>query len=376
MSQQIRSAASRATSAEAATADLVRQFDGVDAAAIVLFCGPELDGAAMSKSLRAAFPRAEVIGCTTAGEFRESETTVGGVTALALGRDKVSRVAASLARFDRDGVEKGISQATSSLAGTLGIDLRNADPKKFVGIVLFDGLHMREEAATEALGNAAPFLSFVGASAGDNLQFKQTRVFVNGEESDDGAAILLMESAVPFTIEKTCSFRPTAHRWKVTKADAANRTVYELDGQPVLEVYAKAIGTTPDKLDGSVFMTNPVGLLIDDTPWIRSPMQAVPGGGLKFYCQILEGMEVHLMESTHLVEDTRSAIEKVRGELGGRLSGGIAFNCILRRLEMDAKNLHPGFLANFDGLQVGGFHTYGETWLGHINQTMTALWFA
>jgi hypothetical protein len=376
MNEQIRSAATRETAAPAAAADLSRQLAGVDAAAIVLFCGPEVDGAAISKELRTAFPKAEVIGCTTAGEFRESETTVGGTTALALGRDKVARVSGALARFDRDGVDGAIAGATSGMAKELGIDLRSADPKKYVGIVLLDGLHMREEAANEALGNAAPFLSFVGASAGDNLKFQQTRVFRNGEETADGAAILLMEAAVPFIIEKTCSFRPTKHQWKVTKADAASRTVYELDGKPVLDVYAAAVGTTPDKLDGSIFMTNPVGLLIEDKPWIRSPMQTTPDSGLKFYCQILEGMDVHLMESTNLVEDTKAAIDKVRAELGGRLSGGIAFNCILRRLEMDSKNLHGPFLRNFDGLQVGGFHTYGETWLGHINQTLTALWFA
>ncbi|MGZ7081522.1 MAG: hypothetical protein ACXVJT_19090, partial [Thermoanaerobaculia bacterium] len=61
---------------------------------------------------------------------------------------------------------------------------------------------------------------------------------------------------------------------------------------------------------------------------------------------------------------------------GAPVSGGLAFNGVLRRLEMDAKDLHREFLHVFDGLQVSGFHTYGESWLGHINQTLTAVWFA
>jgi hypothetical protein len=47
----------------------------------------------------------------------------------------------------------------------------------------------------------------------------------------------------------------------------------------------------------------------------------------------------------------------------------------LRRLELDAKQRHEPFIASFAGLEMAGFHTYGESWLGHINQTLTGLWF-
>jgi hypothetical protein len=122
-------------------------------------------------------------------------------------------------------------------------------------------------------------------------------------------------------------------------------------------------------------MTAPLGIMIDNAPWIRSPMRVQPDGGLKFYCQLAEGSEVQVMRSTDLVADTRREIVRVRERLGGKLSGGFAFNCILRRLELDAKNLHKAFLEPFDGLQMAGFHTYGESYLAHINQTLTGLWF-
>jgi hypothetical protein len=51
------------------------------------------------------------------------------------------------------------------------------------------------------------------------------------------------------------------------------------------------------------------------------------------------------------------------------------FNCILRRLEMDQKDLGDEFVSTFGGIPASGFHTYGESWLGHINQTLTAVVF-
>ena len=53
----------------------------------------------------------------------------------------------------------------------------------------------------------------------------------------------------------------------------------------------------------------------------------------------------------------------------------VGFNCILRRLEMDADDSHGAFTECFDA-PTAGFHTYGESWLGHINQTLTAILFS
>jgi len=348
----------------------------MEPAVIVFFAAWTHDGAAISRALRERFERAQVIGCTTAGEFTQKGTVNGGVTALALSANKIAAASAHLAPLG-SGVEAAVRQAADAIAGDLGLaTLRDADPLRYVGIVLIDGLTMREEEVNEILGNVAPLHSFIGGSAGDDLQFRATRVFCNGQSATDAAVLLMMQSAVPFAISRTCSFVPTKHSFRVTRADVPNRVVYELDGRPVLDVYAEAVGASPDKLDESIFMSNPVGLLIAGEPWIRSPMRALPDGGLKFYCNIAQGMQIHLMEGTDLIADTRRAIGVAAASLGKPIAGGIAFNCVLRRLEMDAKGLHPAFLGTFAGLQVGGFHTYGESWLGHMNQTLTAVWFA
>ena len=358
-----------------AAEDLAAQLAAADPRAIVFFCSAAHDGAAISGALRERFPRAEVIGCTTAGEFTERARGETGVSAMALGGERVASCAARLARFD-GGVQPAIQGAADGIGRALGVDLRTADPSRYVGIVLVEGLRGREEAANHALGMAAPALEFVGGSAGDNLAFKSTRVFCNGEESDDGAALLLMEMAVPFVVAMTCSFEPGDDLFTITRADAPNRVVYEVNGRPVLEAYAEAAGVEVPKLDTSVFMRRPWGMMLDDEAWIRSPQQALPDGGLKFYCEIEEGMELHVMRGTDLVGETEAALRRAASDVGGQIGGALVFNCILRRLELDAEDAHEPFLRIFSGFPAAGFHTYGESYLGHINQTCTGLVFA
>jgi hypothetical protein len=201
-------------------------------------------------------------------------------------------------------------------------------------------------------------------------------VFHNGRASDHGAALLLMEMSVPFRVAKTCSFEPTSHRFVITRSDAPNRVVYEVNGQPVLQAYAEAAGVDADALDGAVFMRHPWGMVMDGDPWIRSPMRVEADGGLKFYCQIEEGMELFMMSGTDLVGETRAAFRRAEGELAATPAGALVFNCILRRLELDAEHTHESFRESFAAYPTAGFHTYGESYLGHINQTCTGLVFA
>lgn len=372
----VRSAYSTQQEATAAAADLAGQFDLTQPRAVLFFASHRHDGAALSSELKRRYPDAEVIGCTTAGEFTDARHGEGAVSAVALGAGVVERCAGAIARFDGAGAVKGgVTEALGRIEAALGFGLAQASPEQVVGFSLCEGLRMKEEAANEALGEAAPLISFVGGSAGDNLEFKQTRVFYNGEQSDDGAALLVIRAARPFHISKACSFESSGKTFKVTRCDAANRVIYELDGRPVLDVYAGAVGVAPDQVNSSVFMRHPVGLLIDGKPWIRSPQRALEDGGLKFYCQVLEGMEIHLMNPTDLVGDTRAALDDARARLGGQVTGAVVFNCILRRLEIDGRPIEGAFYQNLRGIPLAGFHTYGESWLGHINQTLTAVMF-
>jgi hypothetical protein len=62
-------------------------------------------------------------------------------------------------------------------------------------------------------------------------------------------------------------------------------------------------------------------------------------------------------------------------EESGRITGIINFNCILRTLELKQKNLTGEYGDLFTSIPTIGFSTYGEQYIGHINQTATMLVF-
>jgi len=246
----------------AAIRELKAGLTGMEPVAIVFFCSGQHDGLRIEKELKAFAPMAEVIGCTTSGEYTDKAYTQGGVALMALSHAKVARCAASLAEFDKGpSVEDSIHAAASRIAQKLQIDMREVDPERWVGIVLHEGLKGNEEEVNAVLGHIAPFLSYLGASAGDNLVLKETRVFHDGRESNCGSVLLLMELAVPYTIVKTCSFEPTSTVMRIGRVQG--RVVYEIEGQPAVPTYAAKVGVTPEQLDHPVFMANPLGLMID-----------------------------------------------------------------------------------------------------------------
>lgn len=342
---------------------------------VLYFASSTYDPADLAGPLAAAFPAAAVVGCSTAGEFTDRQSGDGGISAIALPESIVSRSNAALADLSVDPAD-GMLAAVHSIEKAYDLELRALDPARHVGFVLIDGMHGAEEAINEALGNAAPFLDVVGASAGDDLAFKETWVSVGDQVSYHGAALVVCETTGPFTVLKTCTLEPTGKVLRVTSANVAERIVYEFDGRPAVEAYAEAVGHSTEGLDSAVFMAHPLGLMVDDAPFIRSPQQVTGDGGIRFYCQILDGMEVDVMQSGDIVTDTKAAFTTAVDGLGGSASGAVLFNCILRRLELDAAGQTQDFVDVFAGVPVAGFHSYGESWLGHMNQTLTGVIFA
>ena len=362
---------SRSDTAEALV-DLRQQLSSIDAVVVLFFCSSNHDGVALQTSLKADFPAAEVIGCTTGGEFTHVAYTAGGVVALALSRAKVHRAAAALAQYDQaQSVEQAVRDATSSVARKLQVDLRELAPEDWVGVILNEGLNGNEEEVNAVLGLVAPFLSFLGGSAGDNFKIQETAVFYDGIRSTNGSVFLLMNVAVPYAILKTCSFEPTSTQLRIDRVEG--RVVYEIDGKPAIEAYAEAVGVKPDELTQMVFTANPIGLMIDGEPWVRSPIALTPDGGVVFGCRVLKGSQLNLLRSTGLVPDTKAALERGSAQLGSQPSVALLFNCAHRCMEIKVKHLETEFCEAISHFPVAGFHSYGESYLAHMNQTLIAL---
>ncbi|HEX9620045.1 MAG TPA: FIST N-terminal domain-containing protein [Polyangiaceae bacterium] len=357
----------------AALAELTPELRDIEATAILFFCSAQHDGIAINAAMKELAPSAEVIGCTTGGEFTDKAYSQGGVTVVALSGNKVRRCAAALAEYDQGiAVDEAVRTAAASLAARLSIDLRAINPDTWIGVVLNEGLKGNEEEVNSILGQVAPLLSFLGGSAGDNFELKETAVFYDGRVSKNGSVFLLMELAVPHVILKTSSFEPTETRLRIGRVQG--RIIQEINGQPAAAAYAAIVGAKPEDLGAMVFAGNPLGVVIEGEPWVRSPIMALPDGTLLFGCKVLEGSELHLLRSTNrLVEDTRRALDEAAKRLGREPSVGILFNCAHRCMEIKVKDLEAPFREVISGFPVAGFHSYGESWLAHMNHTLIGL---
>ena len=129
----------------------------------------------------------------------------------------------------------------------------------------------------------------------------------------------------------------------------------------------------PTEQAASQFFHHPLGWMIEGEPFVRSP-QRVDDRSLLFYCGIKQNMELAVLETTDIVADTRVAIEAQRAALGD-IQGLIEFQCCLRTQQLRNENRCDQYGAIFSGIPMVGFSTYGEAYLGHMNQTSTILVF-
>ena len=192
-------------------------------------------------------------------------------------------------------------------------------------------------------------------------------MFVDGKVYSNAAVLLLMEPTNGYEILKTQSFIPTDQKLTPTKVDEKRRMVIEFNGKPATEAYAEVLGITVDELVQNLG-EHPVGLVFDEQNFfVRSP-QRVEGTSILFYCAIKEGLELTILRSGDIVEGTKADLQKC-GEVGAIVD----FCCCLRTLELKRKEQLPDYSLIFGDTPTIGFSTYGESYIGHINQTSTML---
>lgn len=353
-----------------AVSELQGQLSTILPKMVVYFASSEYAPQEIASAMQKAFPGAVVFGCSTAGELISGKMLKGTIVAMALDKDVVEDAAVEVVTGIR--ASSNLRPAFAAFEDYYDVTMHKADPGKYVGIVLFDGLSCAEERLMDKIGDFSD-LTFIGGSAGDDLKFTSTHVYANGRAYKDAAVLVLIKAKARFDVIKTQSFATLGKKLVATKVDEKTRTVFEFDGKPAAEAYAAAIGQSADKLP-DYFMQHPLGLMVDGEPFVRSPQQ-VKDGSVIFYCNVKEGMELEVLKSQDIVSQTAKALKDKETELG-QLKAVLNFNCILRTLQLQSEQKTDAYGQVFAKVPTVGFSTYGEAYIGHINQTATMLVFA
>ena len=344
------------------------QLADVDARMVLYFVSTAYPVETVCREMADAFKGVQTVGCTTAGEMITGKMGQNSIVAMAWHKNALEEVyveALENIKTDDDAVEK----AFKSFENKLGMPMKEADHEKYVGIVLIDGLSGCEEKLNDRLGNHTN-VPFVGGSAGDDGKFECTYVFANGKTYTNAAVLALLKPANGYMILKSHSFMFTDKKFVPTKVDESRRMVMEFDGKPAAEVYARAMGVPKDAVTGYEMSKHPVGLVFEGADgvhyFVRSPY-GFDGNAITFYCSVKEGLELTMLQACNIVEHTREDLRKC-----GKIQAAVDFNCMYRTNELRRKNELTEYSQIFDCPAIG-FATYGESYIGHMNQTSTML---
>jgi len=369
----IKSAFSTKFLEEEAVAEIKSQLNLSNIKLIIFFSSNNYDQDKLSRLMAKAFNNCVVVGCSTAGEIVSGELLKDSIVAMAINSNIISD--AKLEVIENMSGNLSLEKAFTSFEKYYNQSLYTMDATKFVGVSLIDGISMKEEKIMDLIGDRTNIF-FVGGSAGDDHKFFKTYVCADGKAYTDSTALLILRinDNAEFSIIKTQSFTTLDHVFIANKVNEEKREVIEFNNRPAVLEYAEAVGASSVEEVSKYFRTNPLGLTVgEDDIFTRAPQQT-KGTSMQFYCNILEGMEVRLLKSTDIVEDTKKAIENKIKEIG-RIDGIINFDCVERVLELEEKQLEKQYAEIFRDIPTIGFSTYGEQFIGHMNQTSAMLVF-
>ncbi len=315
-----------------------------------------LDEPEALRELASAYPNSHIVGCSSSGEIF-GELIYDGSLAVAI------------TRFDHTDLRVAVTGTTAETATQAGRDLAAAlagDDLAAV-VVLSDGLNVNGTDLVEGLVSGLPGTTITGGLAGDGDRFEQTWTLVDGKPlSGYVTAVGLYGSHVRVGHGSQGGWDRFGPERVVTHSKG--NVLYELDGEPALELYKHYLGELPEGLPATGLLF-PLALReseASDKQLVRTILAVDEDThSLTFAGDIPLGHRAQLMQANfdRLVGGAESAAEHaVVPDVPGPFLT-IAISCVGRRLVLGARTedeLEAVRHALPDDSRQVGFYSYGE----------------
>ena len=131
----------------------------------------------------------------------------------------------------------------------------------------------------------------------------------------------------------------------------------------------------PNDLGPFSFASYPLVVKVGGDYYCRSIRNMNPDGSLTFFCAIDEGLVFTVARAQDMVNSAEQTLHEIDTSLGG-IDLVLGFDCILRRLDAENRQIRHQVDKLYRKYNVVGFHTYGEQFNAmHLNQTLTGIAF-
>lgn len=326
-----------------------------------LFCSPEKGLQSLVKGVYEAIGRRPLIGCTTDGEisnlgFRTRSAVLGGIVS-----DQIDFEMAVVRGIGRDN-EKA------------GRDLASAFSDRVRYIQLFsDGLTGDGCAILRGMADVFKIeIPVSGGTSADAGKFIKTWQFMGDRIYSDAAVAIAFSGDFQLGTGVRSGWSRIGLPKKVTRA--TGNILFELNGEPALNVYERFLGKHAKDLPG-VGVEYPLGLVnqfecVDANEYLllRATMSVDrKEGSIRFAGEIPEGSMVYLTcgDKTSILDATEKAAEQAIEDLGKRTLPALVFfySCMARKsilgqrineeIERVRCRFHPD-------VPILGFYSYGE----------------
>lgn len=356
---------------EKAMGEMAEQIGVPDPTVTALFISSHYDLDSINQQIRKKIS-GPVICCTTAGEITDNGYQSNSICGFSLSGEAVS-----VKTFPITGIRNPdphtVQQSIAQIKKCIQNDRESHPECNFFGVLLIDGLSVREEQIAATFGNALSDIPIIGGSAGDDLKFKRCSILINGEFMSEAALFCLFSTTLPFSIVKSQHFSATDTRLVITKARPNERIVEEINGVSAIDEYSRITGVPSDELGPASFSRYPLILRHSGDIHVRSIQKINADGSLTFFCAIDEGVVLRVAKRLDMCDALVKSLAEAEASVG-KVLFTLGFDCTLRRLESREFNYDERIRTIFKAYNTVGFCTYGEQSNSlHVNQTFSGV---
>lgn len=336
---------------------------------LALFVSPMADFESAVREAEIHYPETDVIACTTAGEISDQGYDEGKIIAVGFPADGFATASLLIENIDELTPQPLIDRIALE---HVALQERNLDMRDGFAFLVVDGLSLSEDTLTATISPALRDMPVFGGSAGDGIDFRETRVALNGTVAKKAAVLSLVRSHYKTRVFSLDHLVPIDVQMVVTEADPGQRIVKSINAEPAAREYARIVGKDPEQLDRFTFASHPVVVRIGGSHHVRAIQQVNEAGELVFFSAIDEGMVLTVAKPQNMIEHLSKKMAELSED--GKPAHILGCDCILRRIEAEQSQMTRDLSYVLSANKVTGFSTYGEQ-IGplHVNHTMSGV---